>query len=52
MKYWYKFFICVCFICGKDASYKIRQYTKKPKQASKRYKQLSQPYAYCGCLDR
>lgn len=49
-KYWYLYYIGECPVCGRDASYKVRQYTPKPIDLEKRYIQLSYNQTYCGCL--
>jgi len=36
-KYWYKFYIWECVICGATDEYKVRQYTEKPENAQDRY---------------
>lgn len=49
-KYWYKHFVGECPMCGRDASYKIRVYGKKPKNPEKRYFQLSHQQTYDHCM--
>lgn len=51
-KYWYKFVVGECLVCGKDLSYKERKYTKKPKLQKDRYTHLSYQENYCHCLER
>ena len=45
-KYWYKFFIYECPICGRGDTYKERQYTPKPEDGSERY-DFAVHYDYC-----
>ena len=49
-KYWYKFFIGECPICGKDASYKVRMSGDKPRNKEDRYVYLSCSETYDGCM--
>ncbi len=48
-KYWYKFFVSACYVCGDVDTTKERQYSPKPKRRSKRYDEDS---VYCGCMDQ
>lgn len=48
-KYWYKYYIGECPICGRDKSYKIRQYNRKPKYKEFRYVQLPYSITYDWC---
>ncbi len=49
-KYWYKFFIGECPVCGRDASYKVRMYGDKPRNQEDRYVYLSCSETYDGCM--
>ena len=48
-KYWYKFYIGECPLCGRNQSYKERQYSDKPKNFQDRisYIPLNECYDYC-----
>lgn len=48
-KYWYKYFIGECPVCGKNKSYKVRQYTLKPSKLEDRYIYLSDAECYDWC---
>jgi hypothetical protein len=39
-KHWYRTYIGECVLCGRDEGYRERVYGKRPKSASKRYRQL------------
>jgi len=45
-KYWYKFYINYCPVCGSEDKWKERQYTKKPKDGAKRY-EVRERYDWC-----
>lgn len=47
--YWYRFHCGECPVCGRDASYKVRVYGRKPKKTSLLYKQLSDQETYDHC---
>lgn len=47
--HWYKHFVGECPVCGKDASYKIRVYGKKPKSWKQRIEYLSYNQTYDWC---
>lgn len=47
--YWYKYFWGNCPVCGKDKSYKKRQYTPKPERATDRHEVLSEAVCYDWC---
>lgn len=49
-KYWYKFHIGECPVCGRNCSYKERVYGKKPKKYTLRYISLSYEETYDGCI--
>lgn len=49
-KYWYKFYIGECPVCGKDKSYKERVYGEKPKDSKERYEHIPDTQTYDGCL--
>ncbi len=49
MKYWYLYYIGECPLCGKDKSYKVRQYTNKPISKEDRIIYLSNSETYDGC---
>lgn len=49
MKYWYKIFLGECPVCGRDASYRVRQYSPKPEKEEDRYVYLLGTQTYCGC---
>jgi len=36
-KYWHRFFISECVLCGKKKIVRIRLYSKKPKDGKDRY---------------
>lgn len=36
-KYWIKFDVYTCVMCGRDKIYRERKYTKKPKNRDARY---------------
>jgi hypothetical protein len=48
-RYWYKLYVQVCPVCGKEDSWKERCYTPKPESPEERisYKEI---YDYCGTL--
>ena len=48
-RYWYKFYIGECPLCGRNKGYKIRMYSKKPKSPQKRIEWISnnETYDYC-----
>lgn len=48
-KYWYYWYLGSCPLCGKDYSYKIRQYRIKPNDPKLRYEDLSPFYTYDWC---
>lgn len=48
-KYWYLITITECPVCGRGDTYRERQYTKKPKDDSKRYV-FEQIYDWCDAL--
>lgn len=45
-KYWYLYVYEFCPVCGRDESYKIRQYTEKPEEYDKRHV-TEQVYDWC-----
>ena len=49
-KYWYKYYIGECPICGRDHSYKERQYSPRPKNKEDRIKQLDYTETYDHCM--
>lgn len=49
-KHWYKTFYGECPVCGRDCSYKVRMYGKKPKRIQSRYEPLPLSVCYCGCV--
>ena len=49
MKYWYRFYIGECPVCGKDKSYKERAYGPKPERAEDRVVYLSSTICYDWC---
>ncbi len=49
-KHWYKFYIGECPVCGRDKSYKIRMYTKRPKLLKNRIEYLSDYQTYDNCI--
>lgn len=51
-KYWYKFYVGECPVCGRNASYKERIYGEKPKNIQDRYIILAQEQTYDHCLER
>jgi hypothetical protein len=51
-KYWYQQHIGACPVCGKDKSFRVRIYGKKPKSAKLRYIYLSDFQTYDHCLER
>lgn len=51
-KYWYKRYIGACPVCGKDKSYKVRQYlSDKPDHPDDRVFYLSDQECYDHCLE-
>lgn len=48
-KYWIKFYHGECPVCGRDKSYRQRQYSRKPKDIRKRHVELPQSYTYDWC---
>jgi hypothetical protein len=44
--HWYKWYLGECPVCGRDQSYRVRVYGKKPKSAKQRYVYLPD-YACC-----
>lgn len=51
-KHWYMQFVGECCVCGRDASYRERMTTPRPRDRARRYKHLPDTFTYCGCLDR
>jgi len=52
MKYWYKYFIGECPVCGRNKSYKIRVVDQpRPKNKEDRYVFLSQMETYDYCIN-
>jgi hypothetical protein len=49
-QHWYKTYVGGCPVCGRDKSYRIRVYGKRPKRLSSRYIQLSDRETYDDCL--
>jgi hypothetical protein len=49
--YWYLSFVGECPVCGKDASYKTRQYSSKPALAKNRVVYLADSQTYDHCLE-
>jgi hypothetical protein len=49
MKYWYKFYIGECPVCGADKSYKERVYGLKPVCPADRVVYLSATICYDWC---
>lgn len=47
--YWYKQYITECPVCGREDSWKERQYTIKPKNSNLRYF-FEQVYDWCDSL--
>lgn len=45
--HWYKIYIGECPVCGKDKSYRVRIYGKKPENSNERYVYLLNTYDYC-----
>ena len=52
VKYWYKYYIGECPVCGSNHSYKERIYGEKPLDKKDRYIFLSNSDTYDGCLER
>jgi hypothetical protein len=50
--HWYQQHIGACPVCGKDKSFRVRIYGKKPKSAKLRYIYLSDFQTYDHCLER
>lgn len=50
-KYWYRFHVGECPVCGRDKSYRERVYGRKPKEQCKRYVYLSHTSTYDHCLE-
>lgn len=50
--YWYKMFIGECPVCGRDASYRIKQCGPKPSESKEIYVILSNEETYDHCLER
>jgi hypothetical protein len=51
-KYWYKFYMGECPVCGSDCSYKKRMYGPKPQNKEDRYEWLPAHYCYDNCMGR
>jgi hypothetical protein len=49
-RHWYKMFVGGCPVCGKDQSYRVRIYGKRPEKIEDRYVQLSYADTYDNCL--
>ena len=45
-KYWYKYEVVECLVCGRRSEDKERQYTRKPKNY---YKRHIWKFRYCYC---
>lgn len=49
LKYWIKFYVGECPVCGRDASYRERHYSQKPEDPDKRYVHIPDQEAYDYC---
>lgn len=49
-KYWYRFHVGECPVCGRDKSFKERVPGRKPKIIRKRYRQIPDTETYDHCL--
>jgi hypothetical protein len=49
-KHWYKYYIGECPVCGRDQSYKERQYTPKPEHMHERIEYLPDTLTYDHCM--
>lgn len=47
--HWYKRYIGECPACGRDASYRVRHFGRRPEHEQARYKQLSYAETYDHC---
>lgn len=50
--HWYRQFVGECPVCGRDKSYRVRVYGKKPKRPRERYVQLPDQETYDHCMER
>ncbi len=48
--HWYRLYLGECPVCGRDKSYRVRVYGKRPKDSRKRYVYLNQAETYDHCL--
>jgi hypothetical protein len=51
-RHWYQMFVGECPACGRDQSYRVRVYGRKPKSRRQRYVQLPHNQTYDYCLER
>lgn len=49
-RHWYKTWVGECPVCGRDATYRVRVYGKRPKAHALRYVQQPEAETYCGCM--
>lgn len=48
-KHWYKIYIGECPVCGRDKSFRVRVYGKKPPNPAKRYLYMTLQECYDWC---
>lgn len=51
-KHWYRQYVGECPVCGKDKSFRVRVYGRRPKDLTKRYVRLPDVETYDHCLER
>lgn len=49
-RYWYRFYLGSCPVCGRNKSYRERVYGRKPKNARLRYIELSDFETFDHCI--
>jgi hypothetical protein len=50
--HWYKLFAGECPVCGRDKSYRVRVYGKRPADPGERVEYLDDTATYNHCLER
>jgi hypothetical protein len=49
-RYWYRLFVGECVVCGRDQSYRVRVYGRRPRSRKGRIVYLADVQTYCGCM--
>lgn len=51
-KHWYRLYIGECPVCGRDKSYRVRVYGRKPKNHNARIVYMTDFETYDHCMER